>query len=221
MEHRRVRLGDNVDDYCPRERRLTDHAVVAMIEDQIKQTRCTTCDAEHPYKQARVPPTRKKTGVAKPPRAVLDSAPEGPRLNGHDEIAAPDTPVLVESPPSEVLVAAAPVPDSAVPENEPGPVEEGPVHRPLIRATLPRVEGQVPARQLPDFTLRLPGARLGQFKHQLGPGFLPEARQPKPNRGGQRHGQAHGHANQGGQHRGFGHGGRSHGRPGGNKKSPR
>ena len=46
------------------ERRITNHAVVAMIEDQVKQTRCTTCDADHEYKQARVPaPRRKKDGV--------------------------------------------------------------------------------------------------------------------------------------------------------------
>ena len=33
MQQRRVRLGDVLDDYCPRERRVTNHAVVAMIED--------------------------------------------------------------------------------------------------------------------------------------------------------------------------------------------
>ncbi len=49
MQQRRVRLGDVLDDYCPRERRITNHAVVAMIDDQVKQTRCATCDAEHEY----------------------------------------------------------------------------------------------------------------------------------------------------------------------------
>lgn len=34
------------------------------------------------------------------------------------------------------------------------PVEEGPVHRPLIRATLPRPEGQKEIRQVTDFTVR-------------------------------------------------------------------
>ena len=53
MEQRRLRLGDILDDYCPRERRLTNHAIVAMIEEDIKQTRCTTCDAEHVYKGGR------------------------------------------------------------------------------------------------------------------------------------------------------------------------
>ena len=60
MEQRRLRLGDILDDYCPRERRLTNHAVVAMIEEDVKQTRCTTCDAEHAYKGGKVPPRRKK-----------------------------------------------------------------------------------------------------------------------------------------------------------------
>src|SRR4051794_2272590 len=60
MQQRRLRLGDILDDYCPRERRLTNHAVVAMIEDQVKQTRCATCDAEHPYKGGKVPSPRRK-----------------------------------------------------------------------------------------------------------------------------------------------------------------
>ncbi len=64
MQQRRLRLGDILDDYCPRERRITNHAVVAMIEDEVKQTRCTTCDADHEYKQARVPVRRKKDGGA-------------------------------------------------------------------------------------------------------------------------------------------------------------
>src|SRR4051812_26300346 len=60
MQQRRLRLGDILDDYCPRERRITNHAVVAMIDDQVKQTRCTTCDADHEYKQARLPASRRK-----------------------------------------------------------------------------------------------------------------------------------------------------------------
>ena len=58
MQERRLRLGDSVDDYCPRERRITDHAVVAMVSDEIRQTRCTTCDAEHEYKAAKMPRLR-------------------------------------------------------------------------------------------------------------------------------------------------------------------
>jgi hypothetical protein len=59
-----------------------------------------------------------------------------------------------------------PVPDSAPADDtgpgyddasespEGAPVVDGPVHRPLIRATLPRPEGQKDARPVPDFTAR-------------------------------------------------------------------
>jgi len=55
MEQRTLRLGDMVDDYCPRERRITNHSIVALVGDEIRQTRCTTCDGEHVYKHGRVP----------------------------------------------------------------------------------------------------------------------------------------------------------------------
>ena len=35
MEQRPLRLGDIVDDYCPRERRLTNHAIVVMVGDEV------------------------------------------------------------------------------------------------------------------------------------------------------------------------------------------
>src|SRR6266487_2965417 len=61
MKQRQLRLGDILDDYCPRERRVTNHAVVAMVGHDVKQTRCTTCDAEHEYKHAKVPRQRRKS----------------------------------------------------------------------------------------------------------------------------------------------------------------
>jgi hypothetical protein len=50
--------------------------------------------------------------------------------------------------------------------------EDGPVHRPLIRASLPRPEGQQPpARPIPEFTIRQPAGRPGSRfrpRHQRG-----------------------------------------------------
>src|ERR671913_1696084 len=84
MTQRRPRLGDILDDYCPRERRITNHAVVAMIEDDVRQTRCSTCDAEHEYKQAKAPTLRRKKAGALShdgpedarPRAVAAAEPQ-------------------------------------------------------------------------------------------------------------------------------------------------
>ena len=61
MQQRQLRLGDILDDYCPRERRVTNHAVVAMVGEDVKQTRCTTCDCDHEYKHAKIPRQRRKT----------------------------------------------------------------------------------------------------------------------------------------------------------------
>src|SRR4051795_3815246 len=71
MEQRRLRLGDILDDYCPRERRVTNHAVVAMVEEDVKQTRCTTCDAEHVYKGGKAPRRKKVEGTGKLYKQVL------------------------------------------------------------------------------------------------------------------------------------------------------
>src|SRR3954467_9126999 len=100
MEQRRLRLGDIVDDYCPRERRVTNHAVVAMVEQDVKQTRCTTCDAEHPYKGGHAPRRRKKDSTGALYKEVLAGMPE-----------ADAAPVLASSAPAVVVaapVAAAP-----------------------------------------------------------------------------------------------------------------
>lgn len=185
MEQRRLRLGDILDDYCPRERRLTNHAVVAMIEEDVKQTRCTTCDAEHAYKGGKVPRRRKKETTAALYKEVLaghlsDSATAGvdPEVDEStaDKTEAPETPEVrathaevsdAAAEPIEIgradvaagdrpgsSVEASSEPAEAPQADAPPDLEEGPVHRPLIRAQLPRIEGQKEERRLPEFTIR-------------------------------------------------------------------
>src|SRR5215207_9636138 len=71
MEQRPLRLGDILDDYCPRERRVTNHAVVAMIEEDVKQTRCTTCDTEHVYNGGKAPRRKKSDSTGALYKEVL------------------------------------------------------------------------------------------------------------------------------------------------------
>src|SRR5215210_645550 len=131
MQQRQLRLGDIVDDYCPRERRVTNHAIVAMVEQDVKQTRCTTCDTEHEYKQAKVPPQRKKKAV---PGALYQEVLAGmPRKSSTVSDPAEDSPAVREGE-VEINQVAASEPESAA--SDPVDDVEGPVHRPLIRATL-------------------------------------------------------------------------------------
>jgi len=185
MQQRQPRLGDVLDDYCPRERRLTNHAVVAMVGDDIKQTRCSTCDAEHEYKHAKVPRQRRKGDtpaalysqvlagapkrVSHDPATVGAAAPE--QQSGADsetEAPIPDVPLAAEqsAEASSEVIADSPTDDGPDDEESRDTLEEGPVHRPLIRATLPRIEGQAPpTRPAPDFTIRQPGGgRPSRFR---------------------------------------------------------
>ena len=210
MQQRQLRLGDILDDYCPRERRVTNHAIVAMIGEDVKQTRCTTCDADHEYKHAKIPRQRRKTEtpaalysqvLANGPKRV---AHEGAPTNGASHAKSADAP----PPDVEATMVDSPIDDAVeddVPEisqhadsnhsassnghspntdddfatdveDDEGDVngnraDEGPVHRPLIRASLPRQDGQQPPpRPIPEFTIRQPGGRPNRFRprHQGG-----------------------------------------------------
>jgi hypothetical protein len=170
MLQRQPRVGDIVEDYCPRERRLSDHAVVAMVGDDVRQTRCTACDAEHEYKQGKVPPGRKKTAgplAPKPPSAVASiAAPKPPDSGIEFEIAAVD----VQAASDEAGPDYEPAPDAAPPAAALPPAPEGSVHRRLIRAVLPRVEGETPTRQAPEFTMHNAGQRPAAHGRPQRPG---------------------------------------------------
>jgi hypothetical protein len=199
---RQLRLGDILDDYCPRERRVTNHAVVAMVGPDVKQTRCSTCETEHEYKHAKVPRQRRKS--EKPAALYSQAAPAGPKRVAHEPALAIDPalvalatepslafdgdspaatapadadPTASAAPPESIATQASPASDAVDAPDDEGPeiedLEEGPVHRPLIRATLPRTEGQPPpTRPAPDFTIRQPGGRPNRFRprHQHGGG---------------------------------------------------
>lgn len=192
MPERRYRPGDVLDDYCPRERRITDHAIVAMIDDEIRRTRCGVCDAEHEYKAARVPAPRRKqppalfnqvlegmNGPTRPhPSASVPENSEELRRDGRVEDFAPGQVVVtapepVEPSPVEPVAASEPNPVEPVAPLEPvEPAEgerEGGFRRSLIRATFPRPDGQQPpARDIPEFTIHSLHHRRNGQRHAGG-----------------------------------------------------
>jgi hypothetical protein len=232
MQQRRLRLGDILDDYCPRERRITNHVVVAMIDETVKQTRCTTCDADHEYKEARVPASRRRKpadpgSVDADPRPVPSMrAAEAPLEEEGAESLAPD--------PADDLPLSGASGDADDESDTPAGAseEDWPVHRRLIRATLPRPEGQTPERKAPDFTFRQSGGRFEGNRNgargrgrprqgQGGPGGQHARSGTRPGGSppsGPRHGNRSGNAagNRAGRPQGQGRGNRQ-GQPGGNQ----
>lgn len=182
MEQRSLRLGDIVDDYCPRERRVTNHAIVAIVEDAIRRTRCTTCDHEHEYRQAREPRRRRKDGDSLFGEVLAD-------LTGTQLVAAPRVTEAPAPAPPPVPPATDQGPEAAVDAAPSAPPEDGwPAHRTLIRATLPRVEGEPPPpRPIPEFTMhQKPQPPRGRgFRFQRAPheafGAARDGRRPQGN----------------------------------------
>jgi hypothetical protein len=219
QQQRQLRLGDILDDYCPRERRLANHTIVAMVGDDVRLTRCTTCDTEHPYKGGKVPRQRKKSSVQAAYDEVLESVTKETDAPG-TLVTRPD--VDTAEPAKE---ASAAPPADPIPDAEPAP-EEIRLHRPLIRASLPRVETP-PARPIPEFTIRQAN-RQGRFQNPRAARFAKGRSGPNANQQGNSRGPG---VPQGARHSGRPQGHGAPGRPGqgrhagqhqnSNKKRPR
>ena len=60
-----LRLGDVIDDYCVKCRRLTNHAIVSLMNGDAAKVRCRTCYSDHDYRKEQAPPTKKELAKQK------------------------------------------------------------------------------------------------------------------------------------------------------------
>lgn len=72
------RLGDIIDDYCVKCRRLTNHSVVSILNEQPAKVRCRTCYNDHDYRHEQAPPPKVDSRKAALYNEVLASMPEAP-----------------------------------------------------------------------------------------------------------------------------------------------
>src|SRR5579862_3405243 len=57
---RELRLGDIIDDFCVKCRRLTNHAIVSLLNGTAAKVRCRTCYSDHDYCNEIAPPTKRE-----------------------------------------------------------------------------------------------------------------------------------------------------------------
>jgi len=69
-----LRLGDELDDYCVKCRRLTNHAIVSLMEGAAAKVRCRSCHGDHDYRHEQAPPSKKDLKKAALFNEVLTSA---------------------------------------------------------------------------------------------------------------------------------------------------
>ena len=76
----RVRLGDDIDDFCVKCKRVMNHAVVSMLNDEAAKVRCKTCYSDHDYRHEQAPPPkidpRKAALAAEKAAAAAANAPK-------------------------------------------------------------------------------------------------------------------------------------------------
>jgi hypothetical protein len=102
-----LRLGDVIDDYCVKCRRLTNHSIVSLMSGAAAKVRCRTCYSDHDFRNEQAPPTKKElarqkelynavlAGVA-PAAAAAGADP------GHQPPPGPDPdPAPIDDPPSD------------------------------------------------------------------------------------------------------------------------
>lgn len=129
---REPRLGDIIDDFCVKCKRIMNHAVVSLLNGEPAKVRCRTCHNDHDYRHEQAPPpkvdTRKQalfnevlSKVA--PGAAASPVVEEPFLEDvHDEVLAEEEAIeelaIPEAEAEELAAIEAPKPEA---EPKPAP----------------------------------------------------------------------------------------------------
>jgi hypothetical protein len=93
-----LRLGDIIDDYCVKCRRVTNHAIVSLMDAKAAKVRCRTCYSDHDFRNEQAPPSKKDLKKAALFAEVLmnSGAPAAP--DGVAGEATAEVPAAAEAP---------------------------------------------------------------------------------------------------------------------------
>jgi hypothetical protein len=69
-----LRLGDEIDDYCVKCRRLTNHSIVSLVDGAAAKVRCRTCYSDHDFRHGEAPPSKRDLKKAALFNEVLSAA---------------------------------------------------------------------------------------------------------------------------------------------------
>jgi hypothetical protein len=85
----RARLGDDIDDYCVKCKRVMNHSVVSLVGEEPAKVRCRTCHQDHDYRHEQAPPPKVDPRKAALFNEVLKSVPGASGEAAEAEGAAP------------------------------------------------------------------------------------------------------------------------------------
>lgn len=88
---RDIRLGDDIDDFCVRCKRVMNHNVVSVLNGQAAKVRCRTCHSDHDFRHEQAPPPKVDARKAALFNEVLK------------KVAPGDVPVVVDDAELEII----------------------------------------------------------------------------------------------------------------------
>lgn len=103
-----LRLGDEIDDYCVKCRRLTNHSIVSMVETKAAKVRCRTCYSDHDFRNEQAPPSKKELARQKELFNAVLAGVAPAEVTGASAAAADEAPPAVQEASVEPEAAAAP-----------------------------------------------------------------------------------------------------------------
>jgi hypothetical protein len=107
-----IRLGDIIDDFCVKCKRIMNHAVVSMLNGEPAKVRCRTCHNDHDYRHEQAPPPKVDARKQALFNEVLAKVAPG-------SVGAPAVPdPVLEDPPEEIPpeLEEAPLVEEAKPQ---------------------------------------------------------------------------------------------------------
>ncbi|MBL8210251.1 MAG: hypothetical protein JNK87_06045 [Bryobacterales bacterium] len=92
------RLGDDVDDYCIKCKRVTNHSIVSLLNEDPAKVRCRTCYNDHDFRRCEIPPSKKDLKKAQLLQEVLAGGGAAPAADGETPAVAGEVPAEGEVP---------------------------------------------------------------------------------------------------------------------------
>jgi len=124
---RAARLGDDIDDFCVKCKRVMNHSVVSILNNLPAKVRCRTCHSDHDFRNEQPPPPKVDPRKAALFNQVLGNvtglpapALEDPALEEHAREAK-----VTPEPEAHAMSAAAP--DGKIAEEPVGKTAKAPV----------------------------------------------------------------------------------------------
>lgn len=150
---REHRLGDIIDDFCVKCKRIMNHAIVSMLNGDPAKVRCRTCHNDHDYRHEQAPPPKVDARKAALFNEVLAKvAPSAPTADDDGEDALAED-IMAEEPLAEDLASE----EEIAIEDEAGDPETPPAEPP--KKALPAKKAKPAAK-----TASKPAAKTAKAK---------------------------------------------------------